>query len=74
LSGGGHCPSQTMTRIPRDIWLYIADFIPDSDLEDLLTLNSVFFDLAMTARYKMVTLLVDGLTLAVGAQKLLRLQ
>jgi hypothetical protein len=60
--------------IPRDIWLYIADFIPDGNLEGLLTLNSVFFDLAMSARYRMVTLSLDGSTLGKGARKLLRLQ
>jgi hypothetical protein len=63
-----------MTGIPHDIWLYIADFIPNGCLEDLLTLNSSFFNLAMTARYRKVTLPVRGETVGEITRMLLRLQ
>ena len=43
-------------EIPRDVWLYLAQFIPDDDLRKMITLNSAFFDLGMNARYRDVRL------------------
>jgi hypothetical protein len=43
-----------MIDIPRDIWLHIAEFIPEADMRSLITVNSVFFDLGMEARYREV--------------------
>ena len=43
-------------HIPADIWLHVAEFIPDDTLQSMLGLNSLFFDLAMDARYKEVSL------------------
>jgi len=47
-----------MIDIPRDIWLHIADFIPEPDLHGMITLNStsVFFELGMEARYREVSI------------------
>jgi hypothetical protein len=41
-----------MIDIPRDIWLRVAQFIPDNSLKELLTVNAAFFDMAMNARYQ----------------------
>ena len=59
-------------QIPHDIWLYIASFLPNSVLHGLLGLNSVFFHIAMNARYKKVTLCNLGSTET--TRKLLRLK
>jgi hypothetical protein len=41
-----------MVTVPKDIWLRVAQYLPDSNLKQLLALNSVFFELAMNARYQ----------------------
>jgi hypothetical protein len=40
------------TEIPVDIWLLIAEFIPESTLRKLYAVNRVFFDIAMDLRYR----------------------
>ena len=45
-----------MIDIPRDIWLHIAEFIPEPDLCSMITVNSVFFELGMEARYREVSI------------------
>jgi hypothetical protein len=43
-------------HIPADIWLHVAEFIPGDTLQNMAGVNSLFFDLAMDARYKEVSL------------------
>ncbi|GLB44321.1 hypothetical protein LshimejAT787_1602510 [Lyophyllum shimeji] len=46
------------TTLPTDIWLYIATrFIPSKTLCDLYSVNSLFLDLALNERYKVVSFL-----------------
>jgi hypothetical protein len=45
-----------MMDIPLEIWLLIAQFIPDHIIWGLRTLNSAFFQAAMDARYRDITL------------------
>lgn len=40
-----------MPNIPHDVWLYIAQFIPDSSLRDMFSVNRSLFDIAMNLRY-----------------------
>jgi hypothetical protein len=42
--------------IPADIWLHVAQFIPDDTLRSMLGVNSLFFDLAMDVRYREISL------------------
>ncbi|KAF8957119.1 hypothetical protein BDZ97DRAFT_121376 [Flammula alnicola] len=44
-----------MTAIPHEIWLHIAQFIPVRTLQDLIGLNSTFFELAMNYRYRQMS-------------------
>lgn len=44
-----------MTSIPHEIWVHIAQFIPALILQDLYTLNSVFFEIAMDCRYRQMS-------------------
>ncbi len=41
--------------LPFDIWIQIAHGIPRLDLEDLLSVNSAFFHLAMEQRYRQIS-------------------
>ncbi|KAF9034723.1 hypothetical protein BDZ89DRAFT_1062446 [Hymenopellis radicata] len=41
--------------LPFDIWIQIAHDIPPLDLEDLLSVNSAFFHLAMEQRYRQIS-------------------
>lgn len=50
-----HGTTDTM-HIPADIWVHVAKFIPDDTLQNMLVVNSLFFDLAMDVRYKEVSL------------------
>ena len=43
-------------HIPAEVWLHIAEFIPDDTLRDMLGVNKLFFNLALDARYKVVSL------------------
>jgi hypothetical protein len=61
-----------MPHIPHDVWLCVAEFLPDSVLRDLFALNSVFLDLAINARYREATLVDLGNPATV--RKLIRLQ
>jgi hypothetical protein len=61
-----------MPHIPRDIWLCIAEFLPDSVLRDLFDLNPVFLHFAISIRYREVTL--GDLGNPVTVRKLIRLQ
>jgi len=47
-------------QLPRDVWLYMGQFIPDDDLRNLITLNGAFFHLGMKARYRTVLLYFLG--------------
>ncbi|KAH9479266.1 hypothetical protein JR316_0007854 [Psilocybe cubensis] len=44
-----------MRAIPHEIWLHIAHFLPALVLQDLLTVNSAFFQLAMDCRYRQMS-------------------
>jgi len=49
------------TDIPDDIWSYVAQFLPPKTLRNMLTVNRVFFEMAMDVRYREVDFLhVDG--------------
>ena len=41
--------------LPLDILFRIAQFIPETDLKNMLTVSSAFFDVAMDARYRRVS-------------------
>jgi hypothetical protein len=43
-------------EIPRDVWLYLGQFIPDDDLRRLISLNNAFLDLGLNARYRDIRL------------------
>ncbi|TFK36649.1 hypothetical protein BDQ12DRAFT_736745 [Crucibulum laeve] len=45
-----------MIELPTDVWLHVAQFLPDEDILRMLGVNSVFFDLAMDKRYNEVTI------------------
>ncbi|KAH9481253.1 hypothetical protein JR316_0005775 [Psilocybe cubensis] len=45
-----------MANMPPDIWLYVADFIPDKVIYQLRCVNSVFLELAINIRWKEVTI------------------
>jgi hypothetical protein len=45
-----------MVDIPADIWLHIATFIPTNVLRDLISVNSILFDIGMNARYREVSI------------------
>ncbi|KAF9004076.1 hypothetical protein BDQ17DRAFT_1355494 [Cyathus striatus] len=40
--------------IPEDIWLQVSQYIDENDLRSLLSVNSVFFRVAMDARYRCI--------------------
>ncbi|KAF8653604.1 hypothetical protein AX16_003848 [Volvariella volvacea WC 439] len=42
--------------LPVDVWLYIAQFLPQQDLKVMLAVNSLFYNIAMDARYRDVFL------------------
>lgn len=41
---------------PREIWLNICRFVPALALQDLYSVNHVFFELAMDQRYRQISL------------------
>jgi hypothetical protein len=41
-----------MVHVSPEVWLHIASFIPTESLRDLISVNTVFFDLAMDERYR----------------------
>ena len=41
-----------MMEIPRDVWLYLGQFISDDDLRRFIMLNSAFLELGLNARYR----------------------
>jgi hypothetical protein len=43
-------------HIPDDVWLHIAEFIPQQHLQHLFSVNRSFFQAAMNARYRTVNL------------------
>ena len=50
-----------MAHIPDDVWMHIAQFIPEDDLKTLFSVNRAFFHLSMNARYHTVVLRVMDL-------------
>ncbi|KAG6812048.1 hypothetical protein H0H92_004632 [Tricholoma furcatifolium] len=44
-----------MFSLPHEIWLHVAQFIPASVLEGLISVNSTFYDLAMDCRYRQMS-------------------
>ncbi|GLB41555.1 hypothetical protein LshimejAT787_1001550 [Lyophyllum shimeji] len=44
-----------MVDLPHEIWLHIAQFIPASVLEGLISVNSTFYDIAMDCRYRQMS-------------------
>ncbi|KAF8075229.1 hypothetical protein FPV67DRAFT_1382064, partial [Lyophyllum atratum] len=47
--------TSTMLDLPHEIWLHIAQFIPASCLEGLISVNSTFYDIAMDCRYRQMS-------------------
>ncbi|KAH7877196.1 uncharacterized protein C8R40DRAFT_1168533 [Lentinula edodes] len=45
-----------MIELPLEIWIYIAAFIPEATLRDLLGVNLFFYNISMDVRYKSVVL------------------
>ncbi|KJA19868.1 hypothetical protein HYPSUDRAFT_69046 [Hypholoma sublateritium FD-334 SS-4] len=41
-----------MQSLPYEVWEYITTFLPSKVVEDLLTVNSSIFDIAMNERYR----------------------
>jgi len=41
-----------MVEAPPEIWLYIAQFLPPSDLRKMISVNRTFFELVMDWRYR----------------------
>jgi hypothetical protein len=46
--------SLTDIQVPDDIWSYVAQFLPPKTLRNMLTVNRVFFEMAMDVRYREV--------------------
>ncbi|KAF9563585.1 hypothetical protein CPC08DRAFT_632652 [Agrocybe pediades] len=44
-----------MSTFPHEIWLHIAHFLPALVIQDLMALNSTFFDIAMDYRYRQMS-------------------
>ncbi|KAJ8076854.1 hypothetical protein PM082_001277 [Marasmius tenuissimus] len=42
--------------LPHDVWAHIASFLPPSQLDDLYSLSSTFFNIAMDQRYHQISL------------------
>ena len=64
-------------RIPPEIWLQVAQFLPDNCLQKLFTVNNAFLQAAMDARYRTVTLfklVLDGPGMDKTLQRLSRLR
>lgn len=61
-----------MATIPPEIWFYIAKFIPNEDLRDLLGVNSIFFDIAMDIRYREVWITTKAINHTMRTLKRLR--
>lgn len=61
-----------MVQLPTELWLRIAYFVPDVDLNRLFSVNHLFFDLAMDRRYK--RLIIDHDRPLVLISKLSRLE
>ncbi|KAG6849145.1 hypothetical protein H0H93_010934 [Arthromyces matolae] len=41
--------------LPHDLWLHVAQFVPASLLERLISVNSAFYDIAMDCRYRQMS-------------------
>ena len=44
-------PSMVAT-LPHNVWVNVAQYLPASSLEGLLSVNRCFFDIAMDYRYR----------------------
>ncbi|KDR76015.1 hypothetical protein GALMADRAFT_267734 [Galerina marginata CBS 339.88] len=51
-------------HIPPEIWLYIANFIPDDVLSQMRTVSKVFLELAMDIRWKEATITTKNISQA----------
>ncbi len=45
-----------MVELPPELWLYIAEFIPDRELRNLLDVSRVFYEVALNVRYNEITI------------------
>ncbi|KAK0193862.1 hypothetical protein F5146DRAFT_406631 [Armillaria mellea] len=45
-----------MVELPPELWLYIAEFIPDRELRNLLDVSRVFYEVALNVRYNQITI------------------
>jgi hypothetical protein len=64
-------------RIPPEVWLQVAQFLPDKCLQKLFTVNNAFLQAAMDARYRTVALfklVLDGPGMDKTLQRLSRLR
>lgn len=53
-----------MVYIPPEIWLYVGSFIPDEALSQIRCVNKVFLDLAMSVRWREVTITTRNISQA----------
>ncbi|KAG6902356.1 hypothetical protein C0995_001153 [Termitomyces sp. Mi166 len=48
-------PSPMYHHLPHEIWTHVAQFVPASVLEGLISVNSAFYDIAMDCRYRQMS-------------------
>ena len=61
-----------MIHLPSDIWIHIAEFLPDDVLQRVFAVNSTLHHLALNARYRELT--VNDLANPRLARKIRRLR
>ncbi|KAK0469686.1 uncharacterized protein EV420DRAFT_57434 [Desarmillaria tabescens] len=54
-----------MVELPAELWLYIAEFIPERQLRNLLDVNRVFYEIALNVRYTKI--IIEGMNLSTVA-------
>jgi hypothetical protein len=62
----------TKLIIPPEIWLLIAEYIPEEEFKNLIGLNSFFYNTIMDARYRRVH--IGNLDYHVPVRRLARLK
>jgi len=44
-----------MVHLPREIWLHVADYVAPLEMQDLYSLNSAFYHVAMEQKYGQIS-------------------
>ncbi|KAG7451220.1 uncharacterized protein BT62DRAFT_1000467 [Guyanagaster necrorhizus] len=58
-----------MVELPPELWLYLAEFIPDSELRNLLDVSRIFYEIALNVRYKEIAIEgIDSRTVALDPE------